>query len=209
MTPSSTPAAVSPTRPPAGLGPDLDTRHFRDVLGLFATGVVALTAVDPATGRPAGLTANSFTAVSLRPPLVSVCVTRTSTTWPRLRAASGQCINILAEHQRDISLRLASPDADKFSGVAWTASPAGHPILEGVLGWIDCVVESEHAAGDHFIAICRVRRLDLLQDGRPLVFYRGGYHGCRKLSHASQPAIPADRVSGAGRPTLPITGDRA
>src|SRR6266567_7084694 len=83
-----------------GSAPDIEARQFRRVLVLFATGVVAVTALDPATGRPAGLAANSFTAVSLRPPLVSVSVAHTRTTWPRIRAARGHCINILAEHQR-------------------------------------------------------------------------------------------------------------
>jgi 3-hydroxy-9,10-secoandrosta-1,3,5(10)-triene-9,17-dione monooxygenase reductase component len=155
--------------------PVLDAGQFRRVLGLFATGVVAVTALDPATGRPAGLAANSFTAVSLRPPLVSVSVAHTSTTWPRIRAARGHCINILAEHQRGICLRLATPGADKFCDVAWTASPAGHPILEGALGWLECAVEMEHEAGDHVIVISRVRRLDMRPEEPPLIFYRGGY----------------------------------
>jgi 3-hydroxy-9,10-secoandrosta-1,3,5(10)-triene-9,17-dione monooxygenase reductase component len=156
--------------------PDRRARHFRSVLGSFATGVVALTAVDPATGRPAGLTANSFTAVSLDPPLVSVCLARTSRTWPRLRAAGGYCVNILAEHQRDVCLRLAAPGGDKFRGLAWTPSPAGHPVLDGVLGWIECEIAAEYLAGDHVIAVSRARHLDLRPGGCPLVFYRGRYH---------------------------------
>jgi 3-hydroxy-9,10-secoandrosta-1,3,5(10)-triene-9,17-dione monooxygenase reductase component len=158
-----------------GSAPDVDTQHFRRVLGLFATGVVAVTAVDPDTGRPAGLAANSFTAVSLRPPLVSVSVARTSTTWPRIKAAREHCINILAEHQRRICLQLATPGADKFRDVAWMASPTGHPILEGALGWLECAVEMEHEAGDHVIVISRVMRLDMRPDEPPLIFYRGGY----------------------------------
>ena len=167
--------------------PDLDAGQFRRVLGLFATGVVAVTALDPATGRPAGLAANSFTAVSLRPPLVSVSVAHTSTTWPRIRAARGHCINILAEHQRGICLRLATPGADKFCDVAWTASPAGHPILEGALGWLECAVEMEHEAGDHVIVISRVRRLDMRADEPPLIFYRGRYGS---FEMAARPVTP-------------------
>jgi 3-hydroxy-9,10-secoandrosta-1,3,5(10)-triene-9,17-dione monooxygenase reductase component len=158
-----------------GPGPGFDVGQFRRVLGLFATGVVAVTALDRATGRPAGLAANSFTAVSLRPPLVSVSVAHTSTTWPRIRAARGHCVNILAEHQRSICLQLATPGADKFCNVAWTASPAGHPILEGALGWLDCAVEMEHMAGDHVIVISRVVRLGMRPDEPPLIFYQGGY----------------------------------
>jgi 3-hydroxy-9,10-secoandrosta-1,3,5(10)-triene-9,17-dione monooxygenase reductase component len=154
---------------------DVEARQFRRVLGLFATGVVAVTVLDLATGRPAGLAANSFTAVSLRPPLVSVCLAHTSTTWPRIRAARGYCINILAEHQRGICLQLATPGADKFRDVAWLASPAGHPILDGALGWLECAVEMEHEAGDHVLVISRVLRLGMRPDEPPLIFYQGGY----------------------------------
>jgi 3-hydroxy-9,10-secoandrosta-1,3,5(10)-triene-9,17-dione monooxygenase reductase component len=160
----------------ARAAPDLDARHFRSVLGLFATGVVAVTGVDPGTGRPVGLTANSFTSVSLRPPLVSLCLARTSGTWRCLRTAGSYCVNILAEHQLDICLQLATPGTDKFHGLSWATSPGGHPILDGVLGWIDCTAEAEHAAGDHVIALGRVRGLEMLLEGQPLVFYRGRYH---------------------------------
>jgi 3-hydroxy-9,10-secoandrosta-1,3,5(10)-triene-9,17-dione monooxygenase reductase component len=179
--------AMVPTVPARRRELDLDARHFRSVLGLFATGVVAVTGVDPETGRPAGLTANSFTSVSLRPPLVSVCLARTSGTWRCLRAAGSYCVNILAEHQLDICLQLATAGTDKFRGLAWAASPGGHPTLDGVLGWIDCEAETEHAAGDHLIAVGRVRELGLLLDGQPLVFYRGRYHGCRDLDRATRP----------------------
>jgi 3-hydroxy-9,10-secoandrosta-1,3,5(10)-triene-9,17-dione monooxygenase reductase component len=178
---------MAPATTAADREPDLDVRHFRSVLGLFATGVVAVTGIDPASGRPAGLTANSFTSVSLHPPLVSVCLARTSGTWRCLRAAGSYCVNILAEHQLDICLQLATPATDKFRGLAWAASPGGHPILDGVLGWIDCRAETEHAAGDHIIVVGRVRGLGLLLDGRPLVFYRGRYHRCRDLDHGAPP----------------------
>jgi 3-hydroxy-9,10-secoandrosta-1,3,5(10)-triene-9,17-dione monooxygenase reductase component len=156
-------------------GPGFDSSEFRRVLGLFATGVVAITALDRATGRPVGLVANSFTAVSLRPPLVSISVAHTSTTWPMISAAGGHCVNILTEHQRDICLQLATPGADKFCNVAWMASPAGHPILEGTLGWLECAVEMEHEAGDHVIVISRPVRLGMRPDESPLIFYQGGY----------------------------------
>jgi 3-hydroxy-9,10-secoandrosta-1,3,5(10)-triene-9,17-dione monooxygenase reductase component len=155
--------------------PDIDAWHFRGVLGLFATGVVAVTAIDPESGRPMGVTANSFTAVSLNPPLVSVCMACTSTTWPRIRAARGHCINILAADQPGICLKFATAGGDRFRDVSWTASPAGHPILSGGLGWLECSVETEHRAGDHVIAICRVRHLDMLPGREPLVFYHGSY----------------------------------
>ncbi len=153
----------------------IDTMRFRSVLGRFATGVVAITAIDPATGQPTGLAANSFTSVSLTPPLVSFCVAYSSTTWPKLRAADRYCINILAAHQREICLQLATKGADKFGGLTWTKSPGGQPVLDGAIAWLECSADGEFTAGDHVIVVCRVHNLDTHHGGGPLLFYRGSY----------------------------------
>ncbi|QXJ24964.1 flavin reductase family protein [Actinomadura graeca] len=153
----------------------VDGARFRSVLGRFATGVVAITAVEPGTGRPAGLAANSFTSVSLDPPLVAFCVAHTSTTWPRLRAAERLCVNILGEPQLEICKRLALSGGDKFAGIGWTGSPGGAPIIEGALAWIECGFEQEHTAGDHAIVVARVHDLAEQHEGDPLVFYKGSY----------------------------------
>ncbi|MFE3449327.1 flavin reductase family protein [Nonomuraea sp. NPDC059194] len=150
-------------------------RHFRSVLSRFATGVVAITALDPGTGAPSGLAANSFTSVSLDPPLVAFCVAHTSTSWPRLRAARTLTVNVLAEHQQQVCAQLAARGGDKFAGLAWTRSPGGNPLLEGALAWLECSVEAEHPAGDHVIVVARVHQLDTHADGGPLLFFRGGY----------------------------------
>lgn len=156
-------------------GPTVDDTRFRSVLGRFATGVVAVTAVPPHTGEPTGLTANSFTSVSLDPPLVAFCVAHTSSTWPELRRAERIGVNILARPQREICLQLAEKGADKFAGLAWTASPGGSPVIDGALAWLECSVEAEHTAGDHEIVVSRVHHLDGHHDDEPLVFYRGSY----------------------------------
>jgi flavin reductase (DIM6/NTAB) family NADH-FMN oxidoreductase RutF len=153
---------------------DIDSARFRSVLGRFATGVVAITAIGP-DGRPAGLAANSFTSVSLEPPLVAFCVAHTSTSWPRLREAGRLCVNILSEHQQEVCRRLAAKGGDKFAGLEWGRSPGGGPVLEGALAWIECSVESEIPAGDHKIVVARVHHLDKHHDGEPLLFYRGTY----------------------------------
>jgi 3-hydroxy-9,10-secoandrosta-1,3,5(10)-triene-9,17-dione monooxygenase reductase component len=168
-------AASRTTGSLASSAPHIEAGHFRRVLGRFATGVVTITAIDPRSGQPIGVTANSFTAVSLDPPLVSVCMARTSTTWARIRAGRVLCISILADDQSGLGRQFAAVGDDRFREVAWTASPAGHPILTGGLGWLECSVEAEHRAGDHVIAICRVRHLDLRPGRGPLVFYRGRY----------------------------------
>ncbi len=151
----------------------IDQARFRQVLGHFATGVTVVTGIDD--GRPVGLAVNSFTSVSLQPPLVAFCVGRRSVTWPALRGAGTFCVNILAADQEAVSRAFAARGPDRFQGVGWRPAPSGAPILTGVLGWVDCTVEAEHDAGDHVIVVGRARALDVEHEGSPLVFYRGGY----------------------------------
>lgn len=154
----------------------IDAAAFRSVLSRFATGVVAITAVEPGSGRPTGLAVNSFTSVSLDPPLVAFCVAHTSRTWPLLRTAGRLCVNILAERQLGISERLAFKDGDeKFTGIDWTRTPGGAPLIDDALAWIECSVEQEHPAGDHVIVVARVHDLAEHHDGPPLIFYRSTY----------------------------------
>lgn len=153
----------------------IDSRRFRTIMGRFATGVVAVTAVDPETGRPTGLAVGSFTSVSLEPPLVSFCVAHTSTTWQRLRSARRLCVNILAASQLDVCLRMAARGVERFAGLEWAPSPGGGPVIDGALAWLECSVDAEYVAGDHMIVVARVHHLDRHHDGDPLIFYRGGY----------------------------------
>lgn len=155
-------------------------RQFRDVLGLFCTGVTVVTSVSH--GEPVGMTCQSFSSVSLEPPLVMFCPAKTSRAWPLMRQAGFFCVNFLAADQRDISNAMASKGADKYDGVGWRPGITGAPVLDGVLGYVDCIVETVHEAGDHYIVVGRVREL-APGDGRvsdegkadPLLFYRGAY----------------------------------
>ena len=151
----------------------IDDARFRQVLGRFATGVTVVTGV--VGGDPVGLAVNSFTSVSLEPALVAFCVAKASRTWPRLRATGSFCVNILAEDQEALSRAFAGRPPDRFRGVGWRPGPSGTPILTDVLAWVECAVEAEYDAGDHVIVVGRVRDLDVGHEGRPLVFYRGGY----------------------------------
>ncbi len=162
---------------PADKVTGIDGKRFRNILGRFATGVVAVTAIDPATGKPTGLAINAFTSVSLDPPLVAFCVAHASSTWPRIREAGRICVNILSEAQHDVCLQLAARGVDKFAGLEWTRSPGGGPVIDGALAWLECSIEDEHAAGDHAIVVARVHHLEKHHDGDPLVFYRGSYGG--------------------------------
>jgi 3-hydroxy-9,10-secoandrosta-1,3,5(10)-triene-9,17-dione monooxygenase reductase component len=150
-----------------------DEASFRTVLGHFATGVTIITAMDG--NEPVGISANSFTSVSLDPPLVLFCAAKDSTTWPRIKAAGNFTVNVLNEHQEDVSRVFATKGADRFSRIGWRESSAGSPVLHDSLAYIDCEIEDEHDAGDHVIVVGRVLELGVLSEDGPLLFFRGGY----------------------------------
>ena len=149
-----------------------DAASFRTVLGHFATGITVITAMDG--DEPVGIAANSFTSVSLDPPLVLFCAAKTSSTWPRIQRAGHFTVNVLDEHQEEISQLFAAKDVDRFGQVQWRLGSQG-PILHDVHAYLDCTIEAEHDAGDHVIVIGRVHELGLSADAGPLLFYRGRY----------------------------------
>jgi len=105
-------------------------RRFRRVLGHVPTGVALITATTPA--GPTGMAVNSFTAVSLNPPLVSFCAAHTSSTWPRIEAAGAFAVNVLGEHHAEVSRRFARKGADRFAGLVHRSGATGAPVLDGV-----------------------------------------------------------------------------
>ena len=156
-------------------------RHFRDVLSRFASGVTVVTGVHD--DEPVGLTCQSFSSVSLDPPLVLFCPAHTSRAWPRIREAGRFCVNFLADDQAAVSDQFAVRGSDKFAGVGWRPSPVGGtPVLDGVVGYVDCTLHAVHEAGDHDVVIGRVVDLGYPEDGAPehgLTFYRGRYGSTR------------------------------
>jgi 3-hydroxy-9,10-secoandrosta-1,3,5(10)-triene-9,17-dione monooxygenase reductase component len=151
---------------------DPDEASFRSVLGHFATGITVITAMDGE--EPVGLAANSFTSVSLDPPLVLFCAAKSSTTWPRIQRSGHFTVNVLDEHQEDVSQLFAQRGADRFGKVSWRVGTQG-PILDDVHAFLDCTIEAEHEAGDHIIVVGRVQKLGLTADAGPLLFYQGRY----------------------------------
>ena len=148
-------------------------REFRDVVGAFATGVCVVTSEHH--GHPAGMTLNSFTSVSLDPPLVSFCAAHSSKTWPHIKAAGHFCVNLLGENQEELCRLFAVSGADKFAEIGYKKAATGAPVIDDVLGFLDCIIEAEHEAGDHVIVVGRVHDLDVAHEGHPLLFFRGGY----------------------------------
>ena len=149
-------------------------RAFRDVLGRYASGVTVITAIVGET--PVGMTCQSFSSVSLNPPLVTFLPSATSRAWPEIQRAGAFCVNFLAEGQADLSNQMASRTADKFAGVSWTPAPAtGSPLVADALGYVDCRIQAVHTAGDHYIVVGRVLELDAGPAEKPLLFFQGRY----------------------------------
>jgi flavin reductase (DIM6/NTAB) family NADH-FMN oxidoreductase RutF len=153
----------------------MDQRSFRDLLGRFPTGVVLVTA--EAAHGPVGMAVNSFVSVSLEPALIALCVGRSSTTWPSLRATGGFAVSILGDGHAELCRLFATQGADRFSGRTWVRTPAGRPTLPDALGWLDCDISAIHPAGDHDLVVASVDRGAVTESSRPLVFHAGRFRG--------------------------------
>jgi 3-hydroxy-9,10-secoandrosta-1,3,5(10)-triene-9,17-dione monooxygenase reductase component len=153
-----------------------DVPTFRQVLARFATGVVVVTGATE--DGPAGLTCQSFSSLSLDPPLVLLSTARSSTTWPRIAATGRFAVNVLAADQQEVSTRFAISGRDKFAGQSWRPGVLGNPLLDGAIAHVECDIVAVHDGGDHEIVVGRVRALEApgLDAGSPLVYYRSGYH---------------------------------
>jgi flavin reductase (DIM6/NTAB) family NADH-FMN oxidoreductase RutF len=147
--------------------------HFREVMSYFASGVVVVTAV--VDGSPVGMTCQSFAALSLDPPMVLFCPSKTSTSWPILARADHVCINVLSTAQHELSNGFARSGTDKYAGVAWTPTPRGAPALDGAAAHIEARFAECLDGGDHHIVTCVVKSLSATTDHEPLVYYRSGY----------------------------------
>lgn len=147
---------------------DVDARLLRQAFGHFPSGVTA--ACSLVDGDPVGMAVSSFASVSLAPPLVSLCVQDSSTTWPKLR---GQRIglSVLAANQDQQCRALASKNGNRFASVSWQAGAEGAVFVDGAVAWFDCVPHSEVRAGDHTIVLLEIRRLWTDPGSEPLVFH--------------------------------------
>lgn len=152
-----------------------DTMQLRQTLGAFVTGVTVITAIDR-DGKAYGLTANSFTSVSLNPPLVLWNQSLSAPSYPVFRDAERFAVNILAEDQIDVSKRFSSPanGGDKFASLALRAGLGGLPLIEGCAAYIECRKESSFPGGDHAVFLGRVEKVEL-GARKPLVFGGGKY----------------------------------
>jgi flavin reductase (DIM6/NTAB) family NADH-FMN oxidoreductase RutF len=155
---------------------------LRRALGAFATGVTVITALDGE--GPVGFACQSFTSVSLEPPLVLFCAGHHGRSWPRIRAAGRFCVNVLARSQEDVVRRFGSSDGAKFEGLGWSRSRWGAPALPGVLARVHAEVGDVHPAGDHDVVIGRVLEVETPGDEEPMIYFRGGFGTARRRSRA-------------------------
>ena len=151
-----------------------DPRTLRDALGCFATGVTVVTCLDD-NDRPAGLTVNSFTSVSLDPPLLLVCVHKMAAAAEPLTAASHFAVNVLQTGQQPASIRFSTREEDRFGKTPWSCGEAGAPILKDSLGVFECQRFAVYDGGDHHILVGQVVKASFDAGVDPLLYFRGRY----------------------------------
>jgi flavin reductase (DIM6/NTAB) family NADH-FMN oxidoreductase RutF len=148
--------------------------EFRAALSRFPSGVTVVTSIDP-TGAPHGITVTAFSSVSLDPPLVLVCIEKTTGSHSALRETGRFAVNILAAGQDSLSERYALPASDKFDGSRLRTGLGGVPILEDALVVLECSLRDAFDGGDHAIFVGEVESV-MIRDGAPLVYFHGAYH---------------------------------
>jgi flavin reductase (DIM6/NTAB) family NADH-FMN oxidoreductase RutF len=172
---------------------EFDAKAFRRALGFFPTGVAIMTTVDR-DGTPVGLTCNSFSSVSLEPPLVLWSLRSQSRLLDVFRQAGRFAINVLSEGQKDLSTRFASSAlTDKFAGVPYVPGVLGVPLIESSGARFECSLHAEHTLGDHVLFIGKVERFDQIDSDSALVFHRGAYVA---LSRSLRDLALSGQVSG-------------
>lgn len=150
---------------------------LRRAFGCFPSGVTAVCAM--VGDEPVGMAASSFTSVSMAPPLVSVCVQDSSTTWPRLRERPRLGLSVLAEGHDEACLALSRKSGDRFAEVSWERTHGGGVFVHGATAWLDCSLYAEVPAGDHAIALLEIHGVRADPDAAPLVLHGSRF---RKLA---------------------------
>ncbi|NBW07663.1 MAG: flavin reductase [Caulobacteraceae bacterium] len=156
---------------------------LRRLFGRFPTGVTALCAMDQ--DGPVGMTASAFVAISIKPPLVSVCIRHGSSTWRRLRARERLGISFLGHGHAMTARQLARKSGDRFLGLEYETTPDGAVFLTDATAWLDCAVETEITAGDHDIVLFRLHRAAVAEEIMPLVFHGSDFHTLAPLGQSS------------------------
>jgi len=148
----------------------IDQAQYRQVMGHFPTGVVVV-----ASPGPVGTAIGSFQSLSIEPALVLFSITKTSSSWPKIRETGVFCVSVLAEDQEHVSRAFAQSGADKFAGLGYKPMATGSPRMDDCVAWIDCDITDVFDGGDHDIVVGSIRDLAVEREVKPLLFFRGGY----------------------------------
>ncbi|MDO8389715.1 MAG: flavin reductase family protein [Actinomycetota bacterium] len=172
--------------------------QLREVLGSFLTGVTVITAID-GRERPRGMTANSFTSVSLDPPLVLFCVALASPICEVFASSEFHVIHVLGAHQQGLAVRFSASIADRFHSIDWSPGVNGAPVIADTHAWLECTTHSALVAGDHLIVIGRVSNIGM-REHAPLGFYRGDFQTPLQRDFSSE----SDEIEPGSRLTAPL-----
>lgn len=148
---------------------DADSARLRRLYGRYPTGVAAICALED--GKPVGIVATSFTPVSIRPALVSVCIQHTSTTWPRLVKSTKLGVSVLATEQEAASRQLAAKNVDRFAEISWFTNKSDAVFLNDAAAWLECTISTAILAGDHDVVLLEVNHSAIDDSADPLVFH--------------------------------------
>jgi 3-hydroxy-9,10-secoandrosta-1,3,5(10)-triene-9,17-dione monooxygenase reductase component len=157
-----------------------DQKEFRKTLGTFATGITVVTAMHE-NSVPVGITVNSFTSVSLDPPLVLWCLDNEAESYNIFANCKNFAIHVLHQGQEAISQNFATKNSDKFSGLEWETSEFDCPILKDCASYLQCETETSYEGGDHIIILGRVKAMRTNADKQPLIYHASNYHSLREL----------------------------
>jgi flavin reductase (DIM6/NTAB) family NADH-FMN oxidoreductase RutF len=170
----------------------LPSDEFRDVIGHFASGVTVITARHE--GRPFGTTASAVTSLSLEPPMVLICLNKSSETGQAISAVGRFAINILGDDQPEAARRFAGKGADKFAGIATSPGAWGEPLIDDALATLECRVVEETTGGTHWVFLAEVDHASA-RSGTPLAYFRGEFHTLSQL--AAREALTAQQLADA------------
>jgi len=148
--------------------------QFRDAMGRFATGVTVVTGVTPG-GHACGITVNAFSSLSLEPPLVLFCLDKTTGSAAAFTEGGHFTVNILTEAQWDLSVHFSTPENNRFEKLDYDTWDSGCPVLKGCAANLECERTGVHEGGDHYIVVGRVTRLNIAENARPLLYFKGSY----------------------------------
>lgn len=165
----------------------LSSAKFRAALRAYATGVTVVTCLD-GSGKPVGLTVNSFSSVSLEPPLVLWSLNTRSVSRPAFEACTHFGVNVLASAQRNLAQRFSSRERSSWQGIDWQPGRSGVPLIRGAMAWFECAARHRYDEGDHALFIGQVAHCGHQPDAEPLLFFDGHYHSGEPLRSRTREA---------------------